>query len=105
MNLIWTENAHSDWEGIAAYIIDKFGEQGFVNFDKATDEAELQVLHAPNSGTPLLSRRHKSLGLRYVLVHKLSKMIYHVDGDTIYVDVFWDVRQDPKRLAKRLANL
>ena len=32
-------------------------------------------------------------------------MIYHVDGETVIIDVIWDIRQNPKRLTQRLANL
>ena len=105
MKLIWTEGAISDWEGIARYIAVNFGKKAFDDFDEETDIAEKQISEFPDSGTPLKTRKHGNLGLRFVFVGKLSKLIYHVDGETIVVDVVWDTRQSPKRLTDRLTKL
>ena len=102
MKLIWAEGAQSDWEDIARYIAVNFGKQAFDKFNTATDEAEKQIKEFPNCGQLVKSRKHKNLGLRFVLLNDLSKMIYHVDGDTIIIDVIWDTRQSPKRLSDRL---
>ena len=107
MKPVWSEGAHSDWDGIARYIGINFGKKAFDEFDEATDKAEAQITEFPESGTSIDTRKHKNLGLKYVFIGKsrLSKMIYHVDGDIVYVDVIWDVRQNPKRLAQRLAKI
>ena len=107
MKLIWSEGAHSDWDGIARYIGINFGKKAFDEFDKATDDAEAQILAFPESGTSVNTRKHKNLGLKFVFIGKerLSKMIYHVDGDTIVIDVIWDIRQSPQRLAQRISKL
>lgn len=105
MSIIWSDGAMSDWYDIARYIAVEFGRKAFEDFDKATDEAEKQIALFPAGGTPIQTRKHKELGLRFVLIRKLSKMIYHVDGDRIIIDVIWDTRQSPKRLANRIANL
>ena len=107
MKLIWSEGAHSDWDGIARYIGINFGKKAFEEFDKATDKAEAQITEFPGSGSPINTRKHKKLGLKFVFIGKsrLSKMIYHVDSDTIVIDVIWDIRQNPKRLGQKLAKL
>jgi len=105
MKPIWSEGAVSDWEGIARYIAIHFGKKAFDEFDDATDQAEKQITEFPGSGTPVETRKHRNLGLKFVFISKLSKMIYHVDGETIIIDVIWDTRQSPKRLANRLAKL
>ena len=105
MKLIWTEGANSDWENIAQYIAINFGKKAFDDFDKATDDAEKQISEFPESGTPVNTRRHKNLGLKFVFISKLSKMIYHVNGETVIIDVIWDTRQSPKRLANRLSKI
>ncbi len=103
--LIWAEGAHSDWETIARYIAVNFGKPAFDKFDTATNEAEKQIKAFPESGKPFPTRKHKKLGLKFVVLNDLSKMIYHVDGETIIIDVIWDTRQSPKRLADRLNTL
>jgi plasmid stabilization system protein ParE len=105
MKPIWTEGALLDWEGIARYIAVNFGKKAFDEFNEATDEAEKQVSEFPESGTPLKTRRHRELGLKFVFISKLSKMIYHVEGETIVIDVIWDTRQSPRRLAYRLSKI
>ena len=104
MKLIWTEGALSDWEDIARYVAVNFGKKAFDEYNKATEEAENQIAEFPSSGTPLKTCKHHSLGLKFVLISKLSKMIYHVDGETIFIDVIWDTRQSPMRLADRLSK-
>jgi len=105
MKPIWTEGAISDWEGIARYIAVNFGKKAFDEFDEATDQAEKQISDFPGSGTPLKTRKHRNLGLKFVFIGKLSKMIYHVVDETVFIDVIWDTRQSPKRLADRLSKL
>lgn len=105
MKLIWTEGAISDWEGIARYIAVNFGRKAFDEFGEATDKAEKQISEFPDSGTPLNTRKHRNIGLKFVFISKLSKLIYHVDGEMVIVDVVWDTRQSPKRLVDRLSKL
>ena len=105
MKPIWTEGAVSDWEGIARYIAVNFGKKIYDEYDEATNMAEKQISEFPGSGTPVKTRKHKNLGLKFVFIGKLSKMIYHVDGEKVVIDVIWDTRQSPKRLAERLSKL
>ena len=104
MKPIWTEGAVSDWEGIARYIAVNFGKKAFDDYNEATDQAEKQIAEFPGSGTPLKTRKHRNLGLKFVFIRKLSKMIYHVDGEMVIIDVIWDTRQSPKRLTERLSK-
>ena len=105
MKPIWTEGALSDWETIARYIAVNFGKKAFDDFDKATDVAEAQIAKFPTSGTPQPTRKHRSLDLRFVFIGDLSKMIYHIDGESVVIDVIWDTRQSPKRLTARLNHV
>lgn len=104
MKTVWTEGALSDWGTIARYIAVNFGKKAFDEYEKATDAAEKQITEFPDSGTPFKSRKHKNLGLKFVFITKLSKMVYHVDGELVFIDVIWDTRQSPKRLAERLST-
>ena len=104
MKPIWTEGAVSDWEGIARYIAVNFGKKAFDDYNEATDQAEKQIAEFPGRGTPLKTRKHRNLGLKFVFIRKLSKMIYHVDGEMVIIDVIWDTRQSPKRLTERLSK-
>ena len=105
MKIIWSEGALSDWDGIARYIGINFGRKAFDKYEEETDQAEAQISAFPGSGTPLKTRKHKNLGLKFVFIGGLSKKIYHISNDTIVIDVIWDTRQSPKRLAQRLTKI
>ena len=49
---------------------------------------------------PLLEGRNKVY--RSLVIHKLYKLVYYVDEETIYIADLWDVRRDPDRLIARL---
>lgn len=105
MKLIWSEGALSDWNVIARYIAVNFGKKGFDEFDEKTTEAESLITQFPGSGSPIKTHKHQKLGLKFVSISDLSKMIYHVDSDKIVIDVIWDTRQNPKRLAQKLSKI
>ena len=104
MKIIWSDQATYTWQQIAEYIYDKFGEKAMFDFRKETLENESRIAEFPNIGTSLLSVRHKTIQFRYVLIARLSKMIYHVDGELIIIDLFWDTRMNPESLIKRLES-
>ena len=105
MKVLWTDDAIADWQNIAMYIATQFGETAFNDFDKATDAAEQMILQLPLSGMRMQSRKNPQIDFRFVLINKLSKMIYHIVEDTIYIDIFWDVCQNPKTLNKRISRI
>ena len=104
MKVIWSEQATYAWQRIAEYIWDNFGDQTLLKFQKETIEKEAEILGFPNAGQEELSATHVSFVYRYVVINHLSKMIYHVEGDIIYIDVFWDTRLDPQKLVRILSN-
>lgn len=105
MKSIWSEQAIFAWQRIADYIWDNFGDQALLKFQKETIKKETEILEFPNAGQKELSAVHATIVYRYVVINHLSKMIYHVDGDIIYIDVFWDTRLDPKKLVRLLNNI
>jgi plasmid stabilization system protein ParE len=43
--------------------------------------------------------------LRALLVKKIYKVIYYIEGETIYISNVWDCRQNPQRLITELKSL
>ena len=37
---------------------------------------------------------------RSVIINGLSKMVYYIDDDVIYIAAFWDTRREPKKQAE-----
>jgi len=52
---------------------------------------------------PLLAGFQKQF--RALLVKKLYKVIYYIEGETIYIATVWDCRQNPQTLITELKNL
>lgn len=56
----------------------------------------------PESGQKELLAWNKSIEYRYVLINGLTKVIYHVEGEKIVVDLCWDTRVDSRMLIQKL---
>ena len=104
MIIKWTEEALIDWQNIADYIVLQFGIKAFNDFDLATDKYEQQILSQPSSGAIQPTTVNSQIQFRYVMVNRLSKMIYHSVGETIFIDAFWDTRLSPLKLSDRLLS-
>ena len=102
MKIIWSDQATFSWQKIADYIYDEFGYDAMLNFREETLENESRIAEFPNIGTTIVSVKHKEVSFKYVLISRLSKMIYHADGEKIIIDLFWDTRMNPKTLIKHL---
>lgn len=96
MIVMWSELALEKWQAIADYIFSRFGHSGLQEYDVQTRQWEAAIADNPSIGAvePLLQGRMKVY--RYVIVHRQTKMIYFVEGETIVIANLWDTRQEPK---------
>ena len=39
---------------------------------------------------------------RSIIINGLSKLVYFIDGEDIYIAAFWDTRQEPKAQAEQV---
>ena len=95
MKVVWTELAADKWEQIATYIFTEFGFEAVEEYREETQQYEDAILTNPQIGAiePLLYNR--SYEYRSVVVHRKTKMVYYVDGETIVIANVWDTRQEP----------
>ena len=95
MNYIWDPKAQFERDQIADYIYERFGEKRSMKFLDDVDEAVDMILHHPSIGTidPLFADR--SVTYRSVVVDGLSKMVYRVEDEVIYIAAMWDCRREP----------
>lgn len=101
MRYEWTDYAKEGRDQIADYIYDRFGEKRSMKFLDDVDEAVDMILHHPSIGTidPLFADR--SVTYRSVIVDGLSKMVYHVEDEVIYISAMWDCRREPQVQAEQ----
>lgn len=102
MRVEWTLLAESERDKIADYICDSFGISAMKAFIQEVRETTKRLIRFPNmaSKDPLFEDRDDTY--RSVFINGLSKLVYRVDGDIIYVVGFWDCRRDPVAQAKRV---
>lgn len=102
MNYIWDPKAQLQRDQIADYIYECFGEKRSIKFLDNVDEAVDMILRHPNIGTidPLFADR--SVTYRSVVVDGLSKMVYRVEDNVIYIAAMWDCRREPQVQAEQV---
>ena len=100
MRILWSHLAHASYEHIKDTIYEKFGYRAERDYVIAVDEAIKQVEKFPSSGKQELELAEDG-SVRSVPVRKLSKIIYYVEDDTLYIADVWATRQDPDYLKER----
>ena len=101
MRIAWTDSAQHSQDAAADYIFEEFGAIPLHEFYNSLDEIEENLLFFPEMGKvePLLQDRSKLY--RSIVAAKYNKIIYFIDGDTIYIVDFWDTRREPKKQAMK----
>ena len=86
----------------ASYIQREFGKWYRDNFMQKVRETKLLLAANPQLGPvePSLSILPKTY--RSIVVARLNKMVYYIEGDVIEVSDFWNCRQSPERLSDRI---
>ena len=99
MRIEITDFAKSSYREISSYIQERFGITSFLRFEQEVKETGNALLRFPNLGKcePLLA--HRPHGMRSIVIGRLTKMIYYIDGDVIYVVDFWSTRRNPDILS------
>ena len=99
MKTKWDSKARASYRQIARYINTRFGRKARQDFMRKVDEMAARLQQYPNLGPidPLFADR--PVAYRSVNIGGLSKMIYRVEGDTIYIAAFWDCRREPQSQA------
>lgn len=99
MKVIWSNRAADAAAVIGEYIFQSFGYSTFSYYRKAIAQAEELLLANPFIGPEeaLIHNGHHKY--HTLLVNRLSKIVYYVEDDVIYIVDFWDTRQDPQRVS------
>jgi plasmid stabilization system protein ParE len=104
MKVAWTNKAKKDRDNIADYIREGFGAKRKDEFLLQVRQTTKMLKRYPNMGPidPLFADRPRSY--RSVIVGGLSKMVYFVEGDVVYIASMWDCRRDPEVQAAEVAQ-
>lgn len=102
MNVIWYNRAEQSMRQIERYIFSKFGEYTRASFMRELEQSIQSLSEMPRLGSidPLLEHRSKTY--RSLIIHRMSKLVYYVEDDTIHIAAFWDTRREPKSQVNQL---
>ena len=92
--LVITHLAESERDDAIEYVLNKFGEQTALNFNRQIDRT-LSAIQDNPSTFPLLK---KGLPLRRILVRKEVSIIYEEGDERIYILSFWNNRRDQSKM-------
>ncbi len=93
MKVVWTETALRGFEEIVEYLSRDFSQNKVSQFLRETKNCELLIASHPNSGSiEWLNESNTAITYRFYMVGGLSKMLYFIQNETIYIADFWDVR-------------
>lgn len=102
MRIVWQTPAKEGRRQVSAYIRRQFGIDRVKQFRQDVDQTAKMIMRHPNIGPidPLFNGRPKTY--HSVIINGLSKMVYYIDGETIYIVAFWDTRREPKKQAEQV---
>lgn len=95
MKIQWTLRARKGYLQISRYIQIRFGKTASERFVKGVLETEEMLANNPNIGKvdPLFQGRSRMY--RSLIIRGLSKVVYCIEADTLYIVAMWDTRKDP----------
>ena len=102
MKVEWTRHAEIQMSQGVDYIRYQFGYKRKKQFIREVDQTVRILLRSPNAGfiDPLFDTR--PITYRSVIINSLNKMVYYIDGETIYIAAFWDTRREPNAQAAQV---
>lgn len=102
MRVIWDDYAEMKHDQIAEYIRERFGTDRRKKFLQEVRRTTGMLKQYSNLGIlePLFHDRQRTY--RSIIIGGLSKLVYFVDNDIIYISSMWDCRQDPESQAAQM---
>jgi len=96
MRVEWDMKAVEGRDRIADYIKESFGYKRKDIFLQEVRQTTRMLKKYPNMGfiDPLFVEYQHTY--RSIVIGGLSKMVYFVENDSIYIAAFWDCRQEPE---------
>lgn len=91
--IIWTDTAELSYIQILEFIKHKWSNKEVLNFSEKT----AKILNLV-SKTPQMFPSAKKQNIRKCLLTSQTSLFYQIIGKDIYLIMFWDNRQNPKKL-------
>jgi plasmid stabilization system protein ParE len=99
-NIRWSLLAYDAYQNIGDDIHKRFGYKAKSDYEKEVDETVRRLAKFPNLGKQEFELAEDG-SVRSMPIRKLSKIIYFVEDDVLYIADVWATRQDPNYLTGR----
>lgn len=94
IKITWSSKAQKSYIHIADFILEKWSKKGVKKFSDITSSTILQIAQNPEL---FVASKHKK-NIRKGFITKHTSLIYKVKPNEIELVLFWDNRQNPKKL-------
>ena len=98
----WTDKAMADFQRTTRYIIAEFGRKAAGKFEQNITEWEALIVRNPAIGMKEPQLAHRPEGFRSIVISRQNKLVYYVQGETVYIAALWDTRREPRAQADNL---
>ena len=98
----WNPRAKDKFSDTALFIKKTFGALVATNFVKEVHQTVRYIRNNPGIGAAERYLEGTSVLYRSIVVQRLNKIIYWVNGDVIEIVDFWDCRREPIAQAAHL---
>jgi len=104
MKVVWLSKARRSFVKTLKYVQEHFGEMVALALYDEVDANNDYLAKNPYLGKiePLLEER--AIEYHCMIVKKLNKIIYRIDGNLVIVVDFWNLRMNPEKLQKRIKD-
>ena len=92
--ITWSPKAQKSYIHIADFILEKWSKKEVKKFSDITSSTILQIAQNPEL---FIASKHKK-NIRKGFITKHTSLIYKVKSNEIELVLFWDNRQNPKKL-------
>ena len=100
MKVVVSERAKYNREQIARYILRDFGERALLDFREAYKETKRYITLHPEGCQIEEHLSNEQYTYHFTNINGLSKLLYRIDGEMIYIVDMWDVRQEPPTIVR-----
>ena len=96
MKVIWSERAKETARDVFLYIKSEFGERAGVDFLREIEKTSSLLQNNPHLGQLEPFLQDYTEGYRSIVVNRLTKLVYSINGQTVEIVTLWDTRREPK---------
>ena len=101
MRIVVNDIAKTKIRQTARYIQHKFGKKARLDFRNEISHLANLLRQNPQMGPAEPFLTDAPVPYRSIVVNRLNKMVYWVNGDVIEIVDFWDTRREPKNQAEQ----